>query len=638
MLAFLVRVYLLAIGCFGVFRLLALAVMWHHAAALPADQRAGLLLQSLLMGLRFDTVISCYLLAAPLFLLAVRSVAAVAARWISRWIPFVIVILFVPAFFICAADIPYFAQGFGRLNAWSVEWGDNRNFVLGMVTEEFRYWWPVLPFLVVSAVFVWLTFRWKKHLTKSAERPIVMRGALSVLLMGLCFAGIRGRLALKSPIRVGTAYFSKHAFPNELGLNPVFTFIRSYLDRRRTENQPLSLMPDEEAMDYVRGYLPGMGDYPNSIARTIQGADSASKRNVVIVIMESMSAAKTGYLGGTRLTPVLDSLSAQSLSYSRAYTAGIHTYNGIFSTLFSWPSIGMRHPMKTANQVRYDGIASELGRHGYKAIYFTTHDPQFDNVGGFLSSNGFDQIVSQPDYPSGRILSTLGVPDDFMFSFSMPYLEAMEAPFLAVYMTASDHGPYVIPDYFSPRSGDIKQAAVEYADWSIGRFLKEARFKPWFDNTLFVFVADHGAALEYETEMPISYHHTPLLFYAPGFLAPQISDQTALQIDIYPTIMDLLGLPYLNNTFGQSMLRAAPNRLIGFSADERTAVLHPSGHYLVLRPDGGHSVYMLEGFSGASETEQAISPLRVDSMLRHARALPQAADFLVRKRQTHLAK
>jgi len=636
MLRYFLQIYLLAIACFSTFRLLILWTMWHHVAALPPDENFGLIAKSLLMGFRFDTVISCYLLALPLLLVGLKEVSGLSSKWLVSVIPLFVSLFFVLAFFICAADIPYFAQGFGRLNAWSVEWGDNRDFVIGMVLEEFRYWWPVIPFVIISTVFVIFAFSWKKHLNANdSGKTFFARFVIPLVLLFICFIGIRGRIAFKSPIRVGTAYFSNHAFPNELGLNPVFTFIRSYLDRQKTENLPLSLMDDTKALEYVRQYLGADGPDNKSIERQVVGSDTLPKRNVVIVIMESMSAAKTGFLGGSSLTPVLDSLSLLSLNYTKAYTAGIHTYNGIFSTLFSWPSIGMRHPMKNSNMLQYNGIASTLSASGYASAFFTTHDPQFDNVAGFLASNGFEKIIAQPDYPSERILSTLGVPDDFMFSFSMDYLDQMQEPFLATYMTASDHGPYIVPDYFEPNSTGIKQAAVEYADWSIGRFLDMARSKPWFENTLFVFVADHGAAMDYDTEMPLSYHHTPLIFHAPKFVVPKTQDCLALQTDIFPTVADLLGITYINNTFGQSLLTDSDRTMIGFSADERIGVLHSSGLYLILRQDGTHTLHELSK-SGTNAIEPSqVAPSRIDSMLTHARAIPQSADYLIRLKKTN---
>ena len=124
---------------------------------------------------------------------------------------------------------------------------------------------------------------------------------------------------------------------------------------------------------------------------------------------------------------------------------------------------------------KYDGIAGTLLNNGYTSTYFTTHDSQFDNVEGFLRANDFQNIISQSNYPYSEIKTTLGVPDDYMFSFSIPIINKLannKQPFFVTFMTASDHGPYYIPDYFKPKTKNIKTQIVEYADWSLKEFIK----------------------------------------------------------------------------------------------------------------------------------------------------------------------
>ena len=104
-----------------------------------------------------------------------------------------------------------------------------------------------------------------------------------------------------------------------------------------------------------------------------------------------------------------------------------------------------------------------------------------------------------------------------MFRYSIEELNKLakqDHPFLATFMTTSDHGPYYIPDYFTPKSTDIKQQIVEYADWSLQKFMTLSEKTDWFDNTLFVFIADHGAAMQAKYDIALSNHHSPLIFYS----------------------------------------------------------------------------------------------------------------------------
>lgn len=388
-----------------------------------------------------------------------------------------------------------------------------------------------------------------------------MKISVSLIFLGLIFIGIRGRLNEKSPIRVGTAYFSDHAFLNQLGLNPVFTLMRSYFDSLDERNKTVALMDDNQAIQNVRKYLgisQPIGDYP--IARRVVPDSTGEKRyNIVLVIMESMSAAKMERPGNTRnLTPFLDSISHAGYYFENIYTAGIHTFNGVFSTLFSFPAIYRQNPMKESTMFKYNGIGHTLKKNGYSTTYFTTHDGQFDNIEGFLKGNDFENIISRADYPSEKVKTTLCVPDDNMFEFSMRVIDGLSKenkPFFVAFMTASDHGPYYLPNYFKPKNKDIKDQMTEYADWSLRKFINLASAKEWFSNTIFIFVADHGAPINAVYDIPLDYHHTPLIFYAPGIIKEaQTFDCMDGQIDIFPTIMGILNQSYINNTLGIDLL------------------------------------------------------------------------------------
>ena len=381
---------------------------------------------------------------------------------------------------------------------------------------------------------------------------------------------------------------------NQLGLNPNFTLARSWLDSKDPDNQKVRFMSDEAAIALVQQNLGIENPDPEfPIARTpsfrpersvvekSSATDSVSY-NVIIVIMEGMSYNKTAHGGNTHnLTPFLDALMDKSLSFNNCYTSGTHTYCGIYTTMVSYPVVFRNHALKRIPVLQYDGIASTLQKNGYQTAYFTTHDKEFDNVAGFMSQNGVERIISQADYPVSEVKTTLGVPDDYMFRFAMPIFDEMASnnrPFFAAMMTASDHGPYYIPDYFEPRNTEQKYQITEYADWSLQRFIEMASEKPWFDNTLFVFVADHGAALDTDYSIPLSYFHTPLIFYKNG-MQPIANEAIASQMDVFPTVMGILNIPYVNNSFGIDLQKES-RRYTYFMGDDKYGVL--DGEWLLI--------------------------------------------------------
>ncbi len=406
--------------------------------------------------------------------------------------------------------------------------------------------------------------------------------------------GIWGRFSFQSHLAASTAYSSDYGFINMLGLNPVYTFTKSYVNSK-TDAKNVRLMGDGEAVRNMQHYLniPTAQEFDSPIARQVIFTDSlANKPNVVLVIMESMSANKMGRYGNPdHLTPFMDSLATQSIAFDSIFTAGIHTFAGVYATLFSHPVVKRKHPLDKV--VPMSGISTTLKKYDYSTIYFTTHDKGFDNINAFLKANDFDQIVSKDDYPPDRVLSALGVPDDYLYEHAVSDLDRLNGkgkPFFAAIMTGSDHGPFVIPKYFKPKHEDAVLGVVEYVDWSVRKFLKMASEKPWFENTIFVFVADHGTSLDKRYDMPTSYLHSPLFFYAPQLLgAPQHLHQLGSQVDVFPTIMGMLKLPYVNNTFGIDLLKEKRPFACAY-ADDKWAVLN-SEYMYVARDNGVTSLY-----------------------------------------------
>jgi phosphoglycerol transferase MdoB-like AlkP superfamily enzyme len=550
------------------------------------------------MGIRFDIVICGYILVLPYLVLTLLELNGKKNLIISKILFYFIFSFFTLTFFICAADIPYFNQFFSRFSVTAFEWVNSPLFVIKMIAQEPKYWMTIIPFLILSFIFYRMLKRiWKSvYDVETKKGNIYFKAGISILFLGFIFLGIRGRIDEKSPIRVGTAYFCNNAFLNQLGLNPNFTLVRSFLDEINEENKAIHLMNDQEAIAEVQKQLHIENPDKNfPLLRNIS-ADTAPqhKYNIVLVIMESMSANKMKRGGNDKnLTPFLDSISENGYYFENFYSSGIHTFNGIFSTLFSFPAIYRQHPMKESAMLKYNGLASILKKNNYSTAYFTTHDGQFDNVEGFLRLNDFENIITKADYPQEKIKTTLGVPDDFMFEFAIPKLNELaliNKPFLAAFMTASDHGPYYVPEYFNPQNSDIKDQIVEYADWSIKKFISLAQKQKWFDNTLFVFVADHGAPLDGTYEMPLSFNHIPFIIYNPKIiLEKKTFDCIGGQIDIFPTLMGILNLPYKNNTLGIDLRKESrPN--IFFNGDDKFGVIDKDW-FLISRQDRKINLY-----------------------------------------------
>lgn len=645
-LKYLFFIYLLGIAFFTLFRLI---LVFTNLPLLKAvtENKAALVLYAFFMGWRFDTVIACYLLALPVFLLAVLFLFAALGKGWLKAIYILIGLVFSLAFLACATDIPFFNHFFARLNDTVFNWTANAGFGFKMIVQEPRFLAFVFVFIAAVVGYLYLLskiYGGHRLVLQAPSGQVSWKQRFTVLpfilvLWGLVFLGIRGRTDEKSPIHPGIAFFSNNAFINQLGLNPVFTLLRSYLDSRDPKNQFFRKLEDETALQTMADLLqadPELKDI-SPIARYETSEAEMQGRNIVLVMMESMSAAKMKRFGNPDdLTPFLDSLAGNCWSFDQIYSAGLHTYNGVYSTLFAHPAIMKRHTMEVVNIPEMAGFPNVLSRNGYQSIFFTTHDEVFDNMGGFLTANGFEKIVGQKDYPAKEVRSTLGVPDEFMFRFSIPRLNELAGkgkPFFAAFMTASDHDPIVIPENegFQRRHQEDKKAIVAYADWSLQQFMKYAAQQSWYDNTIFVFVADHGSLLGTNAyDVAFSYHHIPFLIFAPGATRPEAFPQPGLQTDVFATVASLVLPRFINNTFSIN-LRKASRPYAVFSADDKLACLNDSLLYIWrMQSDPGLYYYP----ENQTENRLSLNPQLADSMQKIAFSWLQTSEWMLQQGKT----
>jgi len=626
------KIYLLALSIFFVFRLLLFFIEQDRIQ--EGNYTAENILTAFMLGIRFDVVIIGYIMAVPTLLLLLQELLGRTIKIVNIFIFYWTFLLFSIAFLISSADIPYFSQFFSRFNVGAFEWLDSPLFIFKMIIQEPKYF----VFIIVYVLLIYLFYKGLRKIlegSKPSNLRLWQKSTLSVAVLLLVFIGIRGRIEKKSPIRIGTAYFCNDQFLNQIGLNPSFTFIRSYLDFLKNENKTIKLIDPVIAIENVQHYLKIDSTIGNSpIAReVVPNQIRRESPNIVLIMMESMSAAKMKRHGNKdNLTPFLDSLLEHGYYFERTYTAGEHTFNGIFSTQFSFPALYRQHSMK--NIKKFDGISTVLKKLGYSTTFFLTHDSQFDNTEGFLRANDFDKVIGESFYPPEEVKTTLGVPDDYMFRFAIPKINEMHKtniPFFVSFMTASDHGPYYIPPYFKPKSSTIKKQSVEYADWSIKQFMKEASKTEWFDNTIFVLIADHGSAMNVKYDISLNYHHTPLIIYSPKLIEPKVFTNISGQIDVFPTIMGILNKKYINNTLGIDLLKEKRPYII-INGDDKVAALDSDFLFVLKGEDKKLFRY------GIGEVENCIEqyPQKALEMEIYLKSNLQTYQEMLLKDQTHL--
>ena len=175
------------------------------------------------------------------------------------------------------------------------------------------------------------------------------------------------------------------------------------------------------------------------------------------------------------------------------------------------------------------------------------------------------------------------VQDDYLYAYAIERLKSQKQPFMATLLSISNHPPYIIPSYFTPRSDKKETQIVEYADWALSQFFASAERQPWYKRTVFVLLGDHGKLLgKAENEMPESLNHIPLLFYVPG-QQPERCDHWALQMDVQPTLLGMLGIETRQSNFGIDLRQVirpcayyTADNVIGARSEEHLYIYNPT--------------------------------------------------------------
>ncbi len=588
-IAYVATVYLAGMACFTLCRLI---LLWRNFSLLDfgVDNSAKWIWEALLMGLRFDNVVSFYLLALPLLLLLIGQIVPRLYKALAQTAKWWITVSYAIAIMMCVGDIPFFEQFRIRLNAVMFNYVDgDMGFVVRMVGGEWQYILFSVAAIAVAGLFIFanlrLARRWAINNVETTPRRTL------IILIVLCLVtpvAIRGRISRKSPIRVGTAYISNNAFINQLGLNPVFTMMRSTLDMNGNK---FEVQESGRARAFATWELGRDSDFSRH-----SDAHPSPIKNVVVMLMESNTADRLHSEGSREgLSPNLDTLVTQGLYFRNAYSTGIHTYNGVYSTLTSFPSYLDKHTMKGSIIPALHAIPEQMMQQGMATLFFTTHDAQFDNMSGFALGNGMQRVISEPDYDSDKVVSTLGVPDHVMYDKALGMLDAKHAsgqPFCAIILSSSNHPPYNIPRgiAFKPHSDEVSTQVAEYADWAMRYFLDKASTRDWFDSTLFVITGDHGKAIENDYAIPLSYNHIPILFYSPANITAEVRDDMASQMDIMPTVANMLGMKYTNRSFGIDLL-SETRRIVPFSTDHEVAAIDRDWLYVYSYSGGVEYLY-----------------------------------------------
>ena len=576
---------------------------------LAAEVTRGDLLEAFFNGLRFDLRV-VVIVGAPL-MLTVLSARLMAMRTLQcLWLTLATVLLCL----LGTVELSFYREFHQRLNTLVFQYlQEDPATVLSMLW----YGFPVVRLLLGMALVSWLMyrgFRWLDRRTRlpatAANRRHSRLGALaariSVLLLLLVSSTVlaRGTLRQGPPLRWGDAFTTDSTFANQLGLTPALTLYSAakaqFSDHRN--NAWLGLMDDDQATGITRSLL--LTEHDRLIDAELAPVRRVSEpavdsvlpvRNVVVVLMESFAGYYTGALGSPLgITPEFDKLSKEGLLFTRYFSNGTHTHQGMFATMACFPNLpGFEYLMQEPEGGHaFSGLPQLLSQRGFDDLYVYNGDFAWDNQKGFFGKQGMRHFIGRNDYVNPVFSDpTWGVSDQDMFDRAVTELNALDhtRPFYALLQTLSNHTPYALPDPLPVDAvsgqgvNDEHLTAMRYSDWALGRFFDQVRNEPWYRDTLFVVIGDHGFGTPRQlTDLDLLRFNVPMLLIAPGITERfgQRNDIVGTQVDVVPTIMGRLGGAVQQQCWGRDLL-ALP------AGDKGFGVIKPSG--------GGQTVGLLRG-------------------------------------------
>jgi phosphoglycerol transferase MdoB-like AlkP superfamily enzyme len=392
------------------------------------------------------------------------------------------------------------------------------------------------------------------------------------------------------------ARFDGNAAAAELAQNGIYTLFYAARFNEISYDRFYAQADDEFAYKTARSLLrerdqPYLNDDLKDLTRLIRTPDEEKHKNVILVVMESMSADYMGAFGNLAgLTPNLDRIAGEGLFFTELYATGTRTVRGLEAVALSIPPTPGQSIVRRPGSGNLFSLGFVFQDRGYDVSFIYGGFGYFDNMNAFFAGNGF-RVIDRNDLLAQevRFANVWGVCDEDLFARALKEADASFAsgkPFLQLITTTSNHRPYTYPDgRIDIASHAGRLGGVKYADYSIGRLVEEARTRPWFEDTVFVFVADHTAGAGGKSEFDPRKYHIPMIFYAPGFIPPRRLERVASQIDLAPTLLGLLRFSYYTKFYGEDLLLDEDETPRAFISNFQKVALVKRDELTVLAPN-----------------------------------------------------
>lgn len=544
----------------GVFTVLRLGLLLFVGPSLvPPSLWAGIFLK----GLMFDLAVVA-ITTVPVFLYE----ALLPNRWRQQawhrglrwaWVWFSVLVMLFGA----GSEITFWLEFATRFNFIAVDYLIYTQEVIGNIRQSYPVPAIVAALGVVAAV---LTVLLRCHVRQANALSLTGRQRLGLLLAAVALPALSLSLT-----RVDQMQGSGNAYAEELSGNGLYSLAAAMRRNELDYDKFYRTIPQAQADAILKGL--DVERQPLSQAVKADDEDAATDplpfkrrpRNVVLISVESLSASFMDTFGsGKHLTPRLDALAREGLLFEHMYATGTRTVRGLESLSLGTPPVPGQAIVRRPNNEHLATLGEILKPQGVDSFFFYGGYGYFDNMNAYFDANGY-RVIDRTDIPKQEVAfeNVWGVADEVMFNHVIRTLgteAGRHRPFFAHVMTTSNHRPYTYPDgRIDIKSPGGRDGAVKYTDYAIGKFIDDARRQPWFKDTLFIIIADHCASVAGKTKLPVDGYHIPLIFYAPDFVPPGIFTPVVSQLDLAPTIVEMMGKNGDDHFYGRPFFEDGPS-------------------------------------------------------------------------------
>lgn len=516
------------------------------------------ILHAFLMGVIYDSAFYAYLLIPFTLYLVVMPV-----RWYGHSINKMISAIFFfislyGLFFLILAEWTFWDEFGVRFNFIAVDYLIYTHEVVQNIIESYPLG-KLLTGVFLITVSVFLMLRHHFAVTFQNEetfsRRIKIAGFLFLLPIVSYFS-----------IHRTTYQFSQNTYLNEIAANGGYQFFSAFRNNELNYRQFYRLADDVQLSQKIKTQLSVTNESLYDIKRQITADGPEKKLNIILITVESLSADYLTKFGNkNKITPFMDNWFQDGALFTNFYATGTRTIRGLEALTLSIPPTAGQSIVKRPDNERLFNLGHVLQERGYDTAFLYGGMGYFDNMNAFYEGNGY-RIVDQNQFTSEEVTfkNAWGVSDDIIFNRTIKEADndfSQDKPFFFQIMTTTNHRPYSYPEgKIDIPSGKSREGAVKYTDYAIQEFIKTAKTKPWFDNTIFVMVADHCAGSARKTDLPVDKYHIPLFIYAPKHVPVVENTMLSSQIDVAPTLLGLLNLRYESQFYGQDILKTAPEK------------------------------------------------------------------------------